>query len=414
MWKNANFRLVVGIIGALLMTVIFVFEIRIGFNIFQRKLLSDTDALTQISKDAGSASVSIDTMAVYPEVEGVDPDGDVIKLYNYDLKVKLNGTVTDTAKDSYGVYKYAQSGTNAAMTLSVESFKSDLEKLTEAYNAYLYGDKMALANATSLVIKDDAAQFMVQSYREGPIPMLYSEGTQTYTAFVPLEDDFLVLSAKDPFLLDTGKISVHYGNPSENPMLMHTYSDYEELASRNQITKILENKIKNENGELDDLESPYQSSNVVGTAETYTSRADNTTRAQLVSYADYEWQEDGVAAGTSMMIDTTSVRAKESEWKLTETVYSYSYAGLQLMNLSGQRSSTNLTISGNIVNELDSERPYVIVVKFIGEGDVLLGLNVVDGRETPLSPSTFKEFSVSASASDVKIADVVAVQFEIY
>lgn len=414
MWKNANFRLVVGIIGAVIMAVLFIFEIRIGFNIFQRKILNDTTTLTNLSKEAGSASVSIDQLAAYPEVEGVDPDGDVIKLYNYDLKVKLNGIATDTNKDSYGVYKYAQSKTNQAMTLSVESFKSDLDKLMAAYNAYLYGDKMALANAVSLALQEGSAQFMVQSYREGPIPIVYSEGTQIYTAFVPLEDDFLVLSAKDPFLLDTGKISVHYGNPAENPQLMHTYSDYEELASKNQIAKILENKIKNENGELDDLETPYQSSGVVGTADTYTSRADNTTRAQLVSYADYDWQEDGVAAGTSMMIDTTSVRAKESEWKLTETVYSYSYAGLQLMNLSGQRSSATLTISGNIVNELESERPYVIVVKFIGEGDTLLGLNVVDGRETPLAPSTFKEFTVSASSNDVKIADVVAVQFEIY
>lgn len=414
MWKNANFRLVVGIIGALLMTVIFVFEVRIGFNIFQRKILNDTEMLTQISKDKGSASVSIDQMATYPEVEGVDPEGDVIKLYNYDIKVKLNGVATDVTRDSYGVYKYAQSGTNAAMTLSVESYKSDKDKLMEAYDAYLYGYSMALPTAIGLALKEDAAKFLVQSYREGPIPIIYSEGTQIYTAFVPLEEDFIVLSAKDPFLLDTGKVSVHYGNPSEQPMLMHTYSDYEELASKNQIAAILENKIKNENGELDAVDTPYQSTAVVGTDDTYTSRADNTTRAQLVSYADYDWQEDGVAAGTSMMIDTTSVRAKESEWKLTETVYSYSYAGLQLMNLSGQRSSSTLTISGNIVNELESERPYVIVVKFIGEGDTLLGLNVVDGRETPLAASTFKEFSVSASSSDMDIANVVAVQFEIY
>lgn len=414
MWKNANFRMAVGILAAILMTVVFVFELRIGFNIFERKMLADTDELTLISKQAGSASVSIDTPATYEEISGVDPEGDIIRLKDSDLKLQINGTYTDTDRDSYGIYKYAQSETKQAMTLTVEHHQQDFEAMEEAYNAYIYGDRMALANAASIALEESAAKFMIQTYREGNIPFVYSEGTKTYTAFVPQEDEFIVISAKDPFYVSSGKVSVHYGDPSQDPQLLHTYSDYEELASINQIRMLLETKVKDENGVLDDIESPYKSSGVVGTADTYTSRADNATRAQLVSYADYKWEENGTATGTSMMIDTTSVRAKQSEWVLTSTVYSYSYAGLQLLNLSGQRTSSNLTISGSIMNELESERPYVIVVKYIGESDNLLGLTVIDCREEPLAASAHTEFSTSVQATDVKIEDVVAVQFDIY
>lgn len=396
------------------MAFVFIMELRIGFNIFERKILNDTDQLTTISKRAGSASVSIDQPFQYPEIEGVDPEGDIIKLNDVDLKVKLNGTYTDSSRESFGVYKYAQSGTNQSMTLTVEHKKENFEEMKDAYTEYIYGDSSLLPQVAGIVLEQTAAQFYQQSYREFTIPVVYSEGTLMYTAFVPLEDEFIVLSAKDPFYISTDKISVHYGDPTQNPMRSHTYSDYEELASINQIRVLLENKVKDEEGVLDDLENPYQSSGVVGTADTYTSRADNTTRAQLVSYGDYKWEENGTAAGTSMMIDTTSVRAKQSEWKLTETVYSYSYVGLQLLNLTGQRTSSMLTISGNIMNELNTERPYVIVVKFIGESDNLLGLSVIDCREKPLLASAHAEFSTSVSATDVKISDVVAVQFDIY
>lgn len=414
MWKNAHFRMAVGILGAIVMLIVFIMELRIGFNIFERKILNDTDALATISKNAGSASVSIDQPFAYPELEGVDPDGDVIKLGDVDLKVKLNGTYTDSSRESFGVYKYAQAGTNQSMTLTVEHRKENFAEMEDAYKEYIYGDSSVLPQVAGIVLEQSAAQFYQQSYREFTVPVVYSEGTLTYTAFVPLEDEFLVLSAKDPFYISTDKISVHYGDPAQDPMRAHTYSDYEELASINQIRVLLENKIKDEDGALDDLENPYKSEGVVGTADTYTSRADNTTRAQLVSYGDYKWEENGTAAGTSMMIDTTSVRAKQSEWKLTETVYSYSYVGLQLLNLTGQRTSSMLTISGNIMNELDTERPYVIVVKFIGESDNLLGLSVIDCREKPLLASAHAEFSTSVTATDVKISDVVAVQFDIY
>lgn len=396
------------------MTIVFIMELRIGFNIFERKILNDTDKLTTISKNAGSASVSIDQPYSYPEIEGVDPEGDVIKLSDIDLKVKLNGTYTDSSRESFGVYKYAQAGTNQSMTLTVEHRKENFEELKSAYTDYIYGDTSVLPQVAGIVLEQTAAQFYQQSYREFTVPIIYSEGTLTYTAFVPLEDEFIVLSAKDPFYISTDKVSVHYGDPAQDPMRSHTYSDYEELASINQIRVLLENKVKDEEGALDDLENPYKGNGVVGTADTYTSRADNTTRAQLVSYGDYKWEENGTAAGTSMMIDTTSVRAKQSEWKLTETVYSYSYVGLQLLNLTGQRTSSMLTISGNIMNELDTERPYVIVVEFIGESDNLLGLSVIDCREKPLLASAHAEFSTSVTATDVKIGDVVAVQFDIY
>ena len=68
MWKNAHFRLAVGILGAIVMLVVFIMELRIGFNIFERKILNDTDALANISKNAGSASVSIDQPFAYPEL----------------------------------------------------------------------------------------------------------------------------------------------------------------------------------------------------------------------------------------------------------------------------------------------------------------------------------------------------------
>lgn len=414
MWKNANFRMAVGIVLAVILTVVFIFELRIGFNIYERKIMSDTTELTTISKNAGSATVSIDEKYPYEELTGVDPEGDVIKLSDADVKIQINGICTDSNKDSYGIYKYAQSETKVSQTMTVEHRKQDFEALSAAYDSYLYGDKMALAKAAGIVLEETNAKFFVQHYREFDVPFVYSEGTLTYTAFIPLNEEFLLVSAKDPFYVSSDKISVHYGDPSQDPQRSHTYSKYEELASLNQIRMLMENKVKDENGVLDEIDTPYQTSGVLGTAETYTSKADNATRAQLVSYAEYDWKENGTSSETSMMVDTTSVRAKQSEWKLTSTVYSYEYAGLQLLNLSGQRTSSMLTISGTIMNQVDAERPYVIVVKFIGEDDVLLGLQVIDNRESPLKASAHAEFTASVKAEDVKIADVVAIQFDIY
>ena len=408
---NPTVKTILGILLSVFLTIIFIFEVSTAFRILHDKMLSNTDALTNLSKQHGSATVSIDNPAVYPAIEDIAPTGDVIAISNSTLKVRINGVLTDDARKDYGVYKYADSENSQSKTFNVNFYSNDKAVLDDAYNEYFYGDPYALFAALGLTYQPTALTLYQQDYRDAVIPVIYNAASSMYFAFVPTDDSFLVMSCVDPFVLSTDKVTVHYGDPHNNPMLEHTYSDYEVLAAENQLRKLAEKAL---HGEDKDIDNPYTSSGTVGTSETYTSRADNNLRAQMVSYADYKWSRTGIADGTSMYIDTTSEKAKESEWKLTSTTYAYSYAGLSLMTLSGERSNTSLKIGGNIANTLTSERPYVIVVKYVNDARELLGLQVLDCREQPLKGNGYMAFMSTVYSSDVPIEEVTAVQFEIY
>ena len=409
MFKNNNVRIASGILLSIVLTVTLIIEFRVGFNMLEKKITADTDLYVDMSKQLGSARVSIDKITVYPEIDLGNEDGDVIQIKNSLLKVLINGQLTDSDKADYGRYDYSQLGTNYAKSFFVEDRSSNFETFKKAYDAYFNGDPGALFDAYGVAYQPENLTFYQQSYREYMIPFIHNEATHSYYAFLPEGDKFYVMSCEDVFNISTDKVSVHYGNAKLNPQLKHTYSDYEQLAAANTIAKLIQKK-----KEIESMESPYVSAGVTGTAETYTSSSDNNLRKQMVSYTNYDWAPDGTAEGTTLTIDTTSARAKASEWVLTATTYSYTNAGLQVLNLQGTKSSTKLEISGNILNTLETERPYVVVVKYVNEARELVGIEVIDNRTNALLGNSYHNFMSALYSKDADIESVVAVQFEVY
>lgn len=413
MLNNPKVRTVLGIVLAVVLSIVFIVEMRIGFGMLKTRINSETEQLTQISYNIGSARVSIDEIFYWPDAPLPTEDGDVIRLANSKLRVKINGVLTDDTSGQSGQYRYSQVESKQAATFYVEDKSLQYDSYKTAYDAYLNGESTAMLDVYGVAYQPEEITCYEMDYRDFRVPMMYNAASKNYYAFVPDEGtSFLVMVCADPFVLSNDKITAHFGDPKLSPMLQHTYSDYEVVAAENSLIEALEDMLDED--EAGDFQSPYQSDGVPGTTDTYTSSSDDQLRKQLVSYKDYEWDFSGIAPGTSMTIDTTSARAVESEWVLTATTYAYQNAGLQLLNMHGTKSSTTLSISGNIMNTLSTERPYVIVVKYVDASRNLLGLDVLDNRSNKLQGNSYHEFTSTVHSTDIDLDEVHAVQFEIY
>ena len=412
MIHNPTVRKILGVLLAIGLSLLLVLEVKVGFNMLNNRIQAEISEFSQISKTAGHASVSIDEIYYYPEADYPSADGDVIALSDSKLRLQINGILTDNTAAQSGIYRYSQTDTERATTLYVEDKSREFNDYIEAYLAYLDGDEYALIERYGIVYQPNNITACEQSYKEFRVPILYNEGNSNYYGFVPDGDNkFWVITCEDPFILSTDKVTAHFGDPTKNPLRSHTYSDYEILASENTLRKILESILNGDSGEI---QSPYQSDGVVGTSDTYTSTSDNNIRRQMVSYTDYDWDSTGQASGTNMKIDTTSSKAVASEWVLTATSYGYQNAGLQLLNMHGTKSSTFLEISGSIMNTLATDRPYVIVVKYVDSSRNLLGIDVLDNRSNALLGSSYHSFTSTVYSTEVDLDSVHAVQFEIY
>jgi hypothetical protein len=248
------------------------------------------------------------------------------------------------------------------------------------------------------------------SYIDGNYPVLYNEAAALYYMLIDCEDSYYVVSAPDPFVLTTEKVTAHFGDPSEDPQLDHNYNTYETLAAENTIRELLESG-DDENVSID---NPYVSTDISGSHDTYTSEDDDKIREQMLALGNYNWKKDGTADGTNLVIDVTSQTAKASQWDITASTYSYEMNGLRISMLSGSRSNTTFQISGNINNTLNSERPYVLVVKLLDSSGNLLSLKVIDCRTSPIAASGVTTFSTSVSSTEADVASITAVQFEVY
>lgn len=413
MLHNPTVRKILGVILSIALSILFYFEIKIGFEMLGDRITKETQQFTQMSHDVGTARVSIDEIFYYPETVYPVYYGDVIPIYNSKLRLQINGVITDMDAASSGVYRYSQDETEKATTLYIEDKSRMYDEYMDAYREYLDGNQDALMLAYGIQFDSDMIIPYEQSYKEFRVPIMFNEKSAMYYGFIPEgTSQFWVITCEDPFVLSLDKISAHFGDPVKNPMKNHTYSDYEVLAAENTLRSILESILQEEDGAI--VSSPYQSGGVVGTADTYTSTSDNNIRKQMVSYADYKWDYSGQAAGTNLTIDTTSTKAIASEWVLTATTYSYQNAGLQLLNLHGSKSSTSMEISGNIMNTLSTERPYVIVVKYIDSARNLLGIDVLDNRQNSLMGNSYHTFTSTKYSTDFNLDEVNAVQFEIY
>lgn len=410
--KSGVKNTILGILLAITLTAVTNAEFIIGFKVLYNKQIDDVSSLIDIASRHGQASVSIDEISVYSEVPEIDKDGDVIGLKDYNIKVKIHGVVTDDSMSSYGKYSYCNAEDASSCVFAYEHKAVGYKDFLSALNSYWHGEPEEILDVCSIAHAGSDVEYYQNSAASGSVPVVYIDSVNLYYMFVDCADDsYMILSAPDPYVLSDEKITVHFGDPSTSPMLSHTYSDYETLAAENTIRSLLDGA-----DEDTDVDNPYTSNGISGASVNYTSEAANAVRNQLVSLSNYTFDKDGKSTETSYKVDISSDTAKESEWVLTETEYDYTNNDLRISTLSGKRTENEFSISGNINNMLDTERPYVVIVKYLDSNGGLLGLSVIDKRATPLAPSDASTFSVIITPvrNNIDIRKITSVMFEAY
>lgn len=401
---------ILGLLLSVVLVVVIIFEFKAGFDMLGNKKMANVNAMIEYASDYGKNSVSVEEVYVYDEVPEVDKDGEVFALDTYDVRIKLNGTITGEDFDYYGNLNYSSAKDSTAKTLHLDTKKTNLSDFATAYSKYWKGESSALLDFIELNYQPENITYYQQTYKDGNIPVVYNSGNNMYYMFINAEDSYMVLTAPEPFAVTNEKQTVHYGDPKENPMLSHTYSDYEEYATENTIRELQEKE------EGKDVKNPYTAGDVAGTAATYTTESDNTRRKTMASYANYIWDENGKCSETKLYLDLTSDAAIKSQWNLTNTTFSYSNAGLQVHMLSATRSAVSFKISGTITNLINAERPYVIAMKFLNADGKLLKVVVLDNRTKQLTPNgsaTF-ETEIFADKDKVETSTITAIQWEVY
>ena len=400
---------ILGILLSIVLTFVTYFEFKIGFDMLGKKQQETANSIIEYASNFGKNSASVEELYVYEEAPLPAEDGEVFEIDGYKLKVKLNGKITGEGFDYYGNLAYSSATNSLANSVNLYKSKENVTEFKKAYNDYWRGSYSNLLEFMGAAYVEDNITFYQQTYKDGNIPIVYNAGNTLYYMFIDTEDSIIVLSAPEPIAVTDEKVTVHYGDPQANPMLSHTYSDYETLAAENTIRELQEK-------EQEEKENPYTSGDVVGTSATYTSTSDNNKRKQLASYANYVWDEEGKCSETQLSIDLTSDKAIKSQWKISNSAYSYDDSGLIISTLHVTRSASSFTIKGNVTNKIDAERPYVVVLKFLNSESKLLAVRVVDNRTKPLTPLGTGSFEVSLDSEKDKIdtSNITIMQFEVY
>lgn len=400
---------VLGILLSIVLAFVIYFEFKIGFDMLGKKQQETANSIIEYASSFGKNSASVEELFVYEEAPAPVDDGEVFEIDGYKVKVKLNGKITSDSFDYYGNLSYSSAENSMANTIHMYKNKENVDDFKKAYSDYWRGQSSGILDFMGAAYEESNITYYKQTYKEGDIPIVYNAGNTLYYMFINAEDCIIILSAPEPIHVTDEKVTVHYGDPQANPMLSHTYSDYETLAAENTIRELKEEEEK-------EKENPYISGDVVGTSATYTSTSDNNKRKQLASYVNYVWDENGECSETKLSIDLTSDAAIKSQWNLTNTTFSYSNAGLQVHTLSATRSAVSFKISGTITNLINAERPYVIAMKFLNADGKLLKVVVLDNRTKQLTPNgsaTF-ETEIFADKDKVETSTITAIQWEVY
>ncbi len=404
-----------GIVLAVLLCIVIFFEFRTGFNMVHNRQMAEINEFVTYASDYGKASVSIDEISVYDEVPEIDDEGHVIALKEFDIKVKLNGEVTDSEDSDMGTYTYMSATNHSSEVFTVERIETDVTDCRNAVKHFWYGNTDEVAEVAFNDGVPEDVQFYQCTYRGGNTAVVYSESERLYKMIVIGEGEFyLLLSAPDPFVLTYESVTSNFDDPTANPQNYHTYSKYEEWATAATLLELKEREKEGNNSQ--DPTNPYKSSEVAGTSATYTSKADDAKREQMSKLGNVKWKKDGTSDDSDTHIDITSEQAQKSKWTLTETTYSYESSGLKIYALSGSRSAESFSVEGTIQNTLNAERPYVVMVKYLDSNNELLGVSVIDRRSSPLKPEGVDKFSVSVTPAHDKIdiQRITAVMFEVY
>lgn len=413
MAKNKVLNTVLGVLLSIALVAVIIFEIKTLFGMIENRKMEEFDVFTEFAKTTGKASVSIDEIVSYPEVDNVADDGDVILLDGYNVKIKLNGTLTDDSKAIYNKWTYSSAEDHRLLDLSLTKVESgSYSDYKNAIQSYFYGrpeDLIAVWGYTNTDLT-----YLVSSSVYGDVPVILDNTNKQYHMFIECDDSYvIILTSTNPFKLTDDKVTVHYGDPGTDPYITYSYNKYEEVAADNTIRELLEG---DENSDVSEYSSAYQEKNESGTADAYTSKADEQTRASMASLANYTWSKEGTSDETTLTVDITSEEAKKSEWVLTDTTYTYISNGLKIYGLGASRSSDSFYVEGTIGNTLETERPYVLLIKYIDTDGGLLGISVIDHRTDTLEGSGVDTFNVTVSpvSNKIDIQKINSVMFEVY
>ena len=409
---NKTVKTVLGFAATLVLCVVIFLEGNYLFNVFTTRNNELYNATVTLANDKAQANVSIDRVYEYEELILTDTTGDIINVNGITDNVKLSGLLADTS-DSYAGFVSYTDAEKATHKFMIESKTVNLEVYQEGILDYWnIGSYEKLVTAYGLVYQPENIVTYQQSFNGERIPVLYNTATNIYYMFVDADVVMYVLSSDMPFLLSDDMVTVHFANPSIEVLDNHNYNMYEVSAANN--TK---NELLNKGKDKDTEKGPsYESSGVVGTADTYTSFADDALRKEMVSYGNFKWDANGEAEGTTLTIDFTSEEAKKSQWTLTENTYSYTRAGLVVNAVSATRGDESFEVSCNINNTIDTERPFVLVLKYLDSNNKLLGISVLDYRAQPIASKGVALCRKTVTKTDLNTScnNIVAVQFEVY
>lgn len=412
---NRLMKTILGIVLALVLCFTIFFETKYLLNLFTQR----QDALYQssvlLANRKAQANVSIDRVYEYPEIILDYVGGDVIRVKDLDYRVQLNGLLTDDSDSDTGIYYYTDAE-NISHTLSVEkktvAINTYQEGMLDYWNVGSYEKILAVYE---LAYQDENIEQYQHLFNGDRYVVILDTARKLYHMFVDQVDSIVILSSDMPFTLSDDVVTARFANPMVEVLRAHSYSMYELDAARNTQAKLAEKSAGGKKDVTVDVPS-YTSPGVVGTSDTYTSSADENLRKEMVSYGNYAWDRNGEADGTTMTIDFTSEEAKRSQWTLTDKTYSYSRAGLLVNGVSATRGDDSFEVSCNINNTIDTERPFVLVLKYISTDNKLLGISVLDYRATPISSKgvTVCRKTITQSEIGMSCNNVYAVQFEVY
>lgn len=380
-------------------------------TLYNRKIRS-VQVFSQAASDIGKTRITLEELVTYDEVPYTQEDADEVIAITDDREVRLriSGALSDTSYADYGYYYYINHE-GATSTLTVSKITDMIDNLPTALHDYWYGNQATLLSCVAIGDESAGLSYMQCTHLNGNYPVIYNETAKLYYMIIDMNTYYFLVSAPDPFLLTSEKVTAHFGIPKDDPQLSHNYSGYEEVAAQNTITKLLD---KDKDKQSMPQGNPYTSTALTGSKETYTSVADGDIRDKMIELASYKWNPDGTSSSTKTTVDVVSDTAKQSQWNITASSYSYESNALRISMLSGSRSNTSFTLSGNINNTLNTERPFVLLVKLLNAKGELLGLKGVDNRAYPILGNGVTTFNFSISNKEMNIGDITAVQFEVY
>ena len=410
-----NKEIIIDSLLSLLFAVMIVVELVVGVNMFEKKRIADTTLIIEKSMKRGTSIGLIEEKFSWETAPEPDISGDVIQIDSN--RFRINGTLTDDSnkQEGYTYYSSLESKESEYIRHEVVVDPAQIEEIRKASEEYFNGTVDAFINVMSSATEIENITPYQQDFKGGVIPIFYDKEIDKYIMYLDCVTSVYVLKCKDPFVVTDAKISVKYPDAKHDPLREHAWSTYEAGAIDNTRQQLLDSEAPTGNytqsGLQDVLNYSYKDS-VASNAGMYISEADEDKRSLMISYGTKKFDESGKSTDGSLVIDTTSTIAMSSEWKLTQTQYSYTYEGITINGLSGRRNNNIFEISGNATNMLSHSRPWVLCIKFMGENNKLLGLKVIDYRSAPIPANGTSFFEASISSSeDINITDIVALQF---